>query len=219
LSFFNDLNKPVFEVFESGKGGKGKGSEGRKDNEFGIELHKDLPEEKFIDSIVLFACKARKWIPYAMDVNSDGLRKLKATIVDSDGEFGFHEKLVDPESREKVTFLQFAFSKALAGKPGYKQYNYKSPWIVPIQFIDKKQETERQARITVSTMAAGDSFGYNAYAAMQYEKMVENMVSRVSGYRIELSTKVPDFAWYQEAFPNDYSNGQDLPQTSRNKKK
>ena len=115
---------------------------------------------------------------------------------------------------ESRHFLSITFTnEELAGKTGYKQYDYTSPWVVPIQFIEKKQEAEREARMAVA-MSAGDSYGFSAYAAMQNEQMVENMVKRVSGYRIELSKKVPDFKWYQKSFSDSYGTGRPTEKSS-----
>lgn len=101
--------------------------------------------------------------------------------------------------------MSVAFPKdgsPLATKTGYKQYNYNSPWIVPIQIIDKKAEAEELADLA-ATSAAMDFGGAGAFYSEELSKSAKN----VSGYRIKVSKKAPDFMWYQKNFTN-YATGE-----------
>ena len=170
-----------------------------------------LPQERFIDKITAYdyqvvierGAATMRWIPYIMTVNASGPYKLLAKVAESSAA-DFEYKVLNNRKIEHPRFLSVAFTQALAAKPGYSQYNYNSPWIFPIRFINRRKQAERDAAFAAAATA------HPGVMALQDHMRRQREIDATYGYRVETDGKVPDFAWYQETFSNDYSNGQDL---------
>ena len=199
LSFFNDLNEPVFKTFESGTGVT------QNETEFKIVLHEDLPGEQFIEGMTMHVY-VEEWESIAIGITSSGAKQIKAVIGDLDPDQFKNVVLkrrssnLDPKHFLSVTFLKKDDPLSrLPKKTGYTQYNYDSPWILPIT-IRSKQEIEADK--------VERSFAAKTSPDLRYK--LNQYVNKVAGYRIQASNKAPDFKWYRDNFPN-YSSGQNLP--------
>ena len=128
-------------------------------------------------------------------------RDLKAPLRDADLWLSLKNWLLAKGLPQKRIFLQVKFNEDIADRPGYTQYNYDSPWLFPIRLIDKKREA------AINTAHSGPGLIASEHL---YQTAYQKAIDETFGYRVEAYGEVPDFAWYQETFSNDYSNGQDL---------
>ena len=157
------------------------------ENEFEVQIHSNLPGERFIDGITLYSFYKGEWVPQTMGVTGDGERKLKAKVEGFKPE-EFRELALKRKKDKSAPRLFLSITFLKISKTGYKQYNYDSPWIFPIRVIDRKEEVRKKHG--------------NSRDVREYQRLVDN----TSGYRVEAHGEVPDFVWYQQSF-NGYSTG------------
>lgn len=158
---------------------------------FTFTVNPDLPKVKFIDQMMIVAYMGNKGQAYPLQVEGAGV--LKATLAEGDRRaivFQLTPKK-GKESRSKF-FLHITFTKALAGIPGYTQYNYDTPWIYPIEIIDLKERQRELVRV----------WGNRGASAGE----IERSVSMVNAYELRRHPKgeIPDFTWYNNTFDYKY---------------
>ena len=187
LSFFNtttiEVNKNkvkgVFQTFESNK----------EEGEFSVDLHPALPDKRFIQGMTIYSYLSG-WESYAMTVGEDlggrssGQRlKVAANAADPAQYRANVEKQKLLASSSKL-FLAVSFIDKFLSTTGYKQYDFKTPWIFPIRLVNKREEAQE----TAARVAASGAYGNIP------------SVDKVNGYRVETDRTVPDFVWYQKNF-------------------
>jgi hypothetical protein len=111
---------------------------------FTFKLNPHLPATRFIKDIALVAYTGATGKVYPMQVSEKGPGVLEARLSAGDKR-AVAEKITKSSDKQDVTtFLHITFNQALLGITGYKQYNFDTPWIYPIEIIGVK---ERQRKV------------------------------------------------------------------------
>ena len=157
---------------------------------FTFTVNPDLPKECFIEKIEIVAYTGAKGQAYPMQVEWAGVLKVRL----AEGDRRALAKKLTPKKGKEIqimTFLHITFTKALAGIPGYTQYNYDTPWIYPIEIVDLKERQRELVRVW-GNRGAGE---------------IERAVSMVSGYELRRHPdcgEIPDHEWYSTTFGYGY---------------
>ena len=154
---------------------------------FTFTLNRELPEEKFIESINIVAYVGGKFKAYSMSLKGSSV--LVASVEDADA---LVEKVI-AQNKSVKTFLALTFNQALANTVGYKQYNFDSPWTYPIEIVDRQAEMKKMLEAGGGGELSDDE--------------IEQQVKMVSGYELRRHSKfgeIPNFGWYNETFSYNY---------------
>ena len=159
---------------------------------FTFKMNAKLPKERFIEKIEIMAFMEGGFKVFALDVEDKGERVLVARMPSTAKRVISHQLV--PSTHTPVpanSFLSITFKNVLADKLGYKQYNYDSPWIYPIEVIDRKAALEKKLRNS---------------PGMEWQE-IEQAVAQVKGYELRRHHKhgeIPDFGWYTLKFKSQY---------------
>lgn len=194
----------VFTRFDSGADGMS----------FTIEINPALrlPEVNIIDGIELYHYTGTAPEKLLMKVSYVGKYLYKSVFDKVEGfddpdalKDYLEDKLVNTED---PLFLCLRFNKNLSNQPGFKQYDFASPWNLQVELIKKaqviRQEFERVIEIA-SVYGQGDSPTYST--AYLYKEM-ERQMKQARGDVIRRHPKhgeVPDFEWRVINFNGEFA--------------
>lgn len=176
MDFFDMLEEKVFATFESETDA----------GEFNVKINANLPKQRFIEGMGLFAYVGGSWKEFKTTVTDKAPGSL--IVTGTLHEDAFQKKVMKEEN--PVVFLAVTFNTTLAETTGYSQYNFKSPWLFRVEV---KPRTELQW--------IGESREYvevGGYTITRHEKHGE----------------IPDFKWYKKNFKNLYTYGRELPKSA-----
>jgi predicted MPP superfamily phosphohydrolase len=151
---------------------------------FTFTVNPNLPATRFIEDIALVAYLGAAGKVYSMQVSEKGAGVLAARLAAGDKRV-IAEKLASTKKPVRK-FLHITFNQALSGIVGYKQYNFDSPWIYPVEIIGVK---ERQRKVLKENHLNSQHAGHQ-----------EVLMNGYLLWRHRDCGEIPDFTWYNDTF-------------------